>query len=70
MKTKKEKDIYAGPARFLIDFLTKEITINRRNINDYERPIKLVKMVEIYDSNLSMYSKVYNMNSVYTPVQF
>lgn len=68
---RKKKEAYIGEqVKTLVTFLTSEVKINGKNIKDYERPLKLKRMVDIYESSLSDYSKIYEMSLLYTYRQY
>jgi len=68
---RKRKEAYVGEqVKNLVNLLTTEVKISGRNIKDYEKPLKLKRMVDIYGSSLCDYSKIYEMSLLYTYRQY
>lgn len=65
MNEKQMQKYSSVSVKALVKYLSGEAVIDKYNKSEYERAIKLKRMIDIFESEESDYSKLYEMNRVY-----
>lgn len=65
MNEKQMQKYSSVSVKALVKYLSGEAVVDKYNKSEYDRAIKLKRMIDIFDSEESDYSKLYEMNQVY-----